>query len=166
MFDRNLRNAIFHADYSLYGDEVRIMKPIKSYSIEEIKRIIVKGGAYYQTIENNFNYHIRTYDKPITIPVHKDFGSHPHERAAIIIRRGYGLVGIKDNWTNEELKKGYMPYRLGRFHKYELKLLDKDPFLTILPADRIKRANKILKVCPKFLRKYVIKGKTRVRPGY
>jgi len=157
VFDRNLRNAIFHADYSLYADKVRLVKQKSEYSLDKIRGIMLKGGAYYQAIVTIFNYHIGTYNKPKIVPVHKNFGTHPNENAAIIIRKGYGLIGFKDNWTTEELRKGYMSYMWGRFHKYELERLNKDLSLTVLPSDKIKKANNLLKLCPKFLRKYVIK---------
>lgn len=157
VFDRDLRNAIFHSDYSLYQGEVRIRKPTKSYSNHEITNIMNKGLAYFNAFLTLFNGHISSYDKPKIIPVHKDWGGHPDEKAITIVRRKYGLAGIKDNWTREQLRRGYIPFRIGNFHSYELKLLGKDPLLATLPVNRAERINRILKVLPKFVGKYVVK---------
>jgi hypothetical protein len=89
--------------------------------------------------------------------VPKDFGGHPDEKAVTIVRKGHGLVGIKDNWTMEQLKRGYIPFRIGIFYPYEEKLLSKDPLLATLPLDKVERINAILKILPKFLSKYIVK---------
>ena len=157
VFDRDLRNAIFHADYSLSGGEVRIRKPVRSYSHDESLGIINKALAYYEAFVSVFESCIRSYDKPRIVAVPKDFGHHLNQKAITIIRKGHGLVGIKDNWTEQELKKGYIPFRLGRFYRYESDLMEKDPLLTILPLDRIKITNSILKILPKFARRYFVK---------
>ncbi len=157
VFDRDLRNAIFHSDYSLYQGEVRIIKPMKSYSNHEITKIMNKGLAYFNAFLTLFKGHISSYDKPKIIPVHKDWGGHPDEKAITIVREKHGLAGMKDNWTREQLRRGYIPFRIGNFHSYELKLLKKDPLLAILPVNRVERINRILKVLPKFMGKYIVK---------
>ena len=157
IFDRELRNAIFHSDYSLYNGEVRIRKPVKSYSHEEINTIINKALAYHEAFSNLYFMHIKMYEEPKVIPVHPEFSDDPSERAITIIRKGYGLVGMKDNWSEEEIKMGHIPHRIGRFHKYEVRLLEKNPFLTILPKDKIIKTNKFLKFLPKLIIKYIIR---------
>ena len=157
VFDRDLRNAIFHSDYSLYQGEVRIRRPTKLYSNGEIMKIMNKGLAYFNAFVSIFKGYISSYDEPKVIEVHKDFGGHPNEKAATIIRKGHGLVGIKDSWTEEELRKGYIPFRLGHFYRYEEKMLNEDHLLAILPVNRIEKANNILKVLPKFISRRITK---------
>lgn len=157
IFDRELRNAIFHSDYSLYNGEVRIRKPVKSYSHDEINTILNKALAYHEAFSNLFFMYIRMYEEPKIIPVHPGFSNDPNEKAITIIRKGYGLVGLKDKWSKEELEMGHIPHRIGRFHRYEVKLLDGNRFLTILPKDRIIRVNKYLKILPNFLQKYIVR---------
>lgn len=157
VFDRDLRNAIFHSDYSLYQGEVRIKKPMKSYSNHEITKIMNKGLAYFNAFLTLFNGYISSYDKPKIISVHEDFSNDPDEKAITIIRKGHGLIGIKDNWTIEQLKSGRIPFRIGSFYPYEAKLLNKNPLLATLPPDKIEKINAILKVLPKFLSKYIVK---------
>lgn len=50
-----------------------------------------------------------------------------------------------------------MHLRIGRFRKYELDILNKKRSLTSLPTDRIKKVNKILRILPKLIRKYIVK---------
>jgi len=135
VFDRDLRNAISHSDFALHGGEVRIHKGTrKIYSHDETEALINKALAYFRAFEFLISFHISEYQTPKIISVHPEFSEDPKERAITIIRKGYGLVGIKDNWTEEELRKRQIPFRLGRFYRHELDLLKKDPFLTILPS--------------------------------
>jgi len=157
IFDRELRNAIFHSDYALYGGEVRLPKGYgKIYSHDEIQALINKALAYLEAFKNLISSHIRSYQLPKVISTHPEFSKNPQERAVTIIRKGHGLVGLKDNWSIDELKRGKIPFRTGRFLKYEINILDKNPTLAVLPRNRIKKVNKILKILPKFLsRKFV-----------
>lgn len=158
VFNREIRNAISHSDYAIYNGEVRLPKGGgKVYSQEEIQSLVNKALAYFDTFKNLISFYIRSYEKPKIISVHPEFSKDPQEKAITIIRKGCGLVGIKDNFTKEELKKGKIPFNLGRFHRYELNLLKKDPFPAILPKDKIKRINNILKYLPKFISKYIVK---------
>ena len=104
-FDRELRNAIFHSDYTLYEGEVRIRKPIKVYSTDEISSLINKALAYHEAFSSLYLIHIGLYQEPKRIPVHPAFSRDPGEEALTIIRKGYGLIGIKDNWTNPSLTR-------------------------------------------------------------
>jgi hypothetical protein len=155
-YDRDLRNAIFHSDYSLINGEVRIRKPLKSYSNEEINEIINKGLAYYEAFQGILSTYTAMYNEPIIISVHPEFSPDPNEKAITIVRKAHGLAGIKDNWTREEISAGYIPYRIGRFLKYEQGILAKDPFTTILPKNRAIVANKFLRIFPRFLRKIIV----------
>lgn len=156
IFDRNLRNAVFHSDYSLFGDEVRIRDPVRVYSNQEITDLFNKAIAHFIVFSELLRAYIASYDKPKIIPVHPEFSRDPKEKTITIIREGYGLVGLKDNWTEDELKRGHIPFRVGRFHRYEMKMLDSDRLLTIIPRDRIRRINAALKLLPNFLRKPIV----------
>lgn len=158
IFDRELRNAISHSDYSLYKGEVRInKKDPKIYNHDKIETLINKAIAYFDAIKFLIHIHIQNYKTPKVIPVSPEFSKDPKEKAITIIRKDYGLVGIRDNWNKEELNRGCIPFRIGRFHRYELDLLNNNPFLTILPKDKIKRINNILKILPKFISRYIVK---------
>lgn len=158
VFDRELRNAIFHSDYALYRGEVRLPKGYgKVYSHGEIQTLINKALAHLNALKNLISGYIRSCQSPKIIPVHPEFSKVPQEQAITIVRKGYGLVGLKDNWSIDELKRGRIPFRIGRFLKYERNMLDKDPTLAVLPRNRIEKVNKILKILPKFLSRKIVK---------
>ncbi len=158
-FDRELRNAIFHSDYILYGNEVRLSKAgTKVYSHDEILGLINKAPAYFATFKGLISRHIQSYQSPKVISVRPGFSDDPNEKAITIIRRKYGLAGLKDNWKIDELKRGKIPWRVGWFLRYEQKMLNKDPTLVVLPTNRIKKINKILKFLPKFLTRKIVKA--------
>ena len=160
VFDRELRNAIFHSDYSLYGGDLRLtgaklgVKMV--YTHDELSALFNKALAYFEAFKNLVSVYISSYQQPKIIPVHPDFSNDPEEEAITIVRKGYGLTGLKDNWTQEQIKKGKITFRVGRFLRYETKMLDKNPTLAVLPTNRITRINRILKLLPDFLRKKVI----------
>ncbi|MEK6710979.1 MAG: hypothetical protein AABZ64_10410, partial [Nitrospinota bacterium] len=132
-WDRYFRNAIFHADYTLYGDEVRTIRPLKSYSNEEVLILINRALAYHDALANLRKMHLESYTEPVIIPVHPDFSSDPDERATVIVREDYGATGLKDAWTSSELAAGKIRFRLGRFLPGETALLDANPELALLP---------------------------------
>lgn len=158
VFDRELRNAIFHSDYALHGGEVRLPKGDgQVFSHGEIQALINKALAHINALKNLISGYIRSCQSPKIIPVHPEFSTVPQEQAITIVRNGYGLVGLKDDWSIDELERGKIPFRIGRFFKYERNMLDKDPTLTVLPRNRIEKVNKILKILPKFLSRKIVK---------
>jgi hypothetical protein len=156
IFDRELRNAVFHSDYSLFKGEVRIKNPKRTYSNQEITDLFNKAVAHFVIISELIKVFIISYEKPRVIPIHPEFSSDPDERAITIIRKGHGLAGLKDNWTVDELKRGHISFKIGRFNRRERVMMDMDPLLTILPYDRTQRMNRILKLLPNFLRKSIV----------
>lgn len=134
LWDRNLRNAIFHSDYSLYGNEVRVRSPFRAYSHENINKLVNYALAYFQVIDNLRIMFISQYQEPKVIDVHPGFKSFENEKALVIVRKGYGAVGIKHNWTMRDLAMGKIPYRIGNFYPEEQTALDSNPLLSMLPV--------------------------------
>lgn len=133
-WNRDLRNAIFHADYCLYATEVRTLRPMASYQLKNVLKLINRAMAYHEALEVLRKYHISSYKKPTRIQCGPGFSSRPGEEAVVIVRSGYGVVGMKDAWSLEQLKQGHIAHRIGRFSQDELKLLSEDPTLALLPA--------------------------------
>lgn len=133
IWDRNLRNAIFHSDYIIHGNEVRITSPLKKYENKEINDLINKALAYFESLQFLYHLYIKQYNEPKIINVHPDFSNDNQEKAVVIVRKGKGAVGLKDNWSKKEIKVGKIPFRIGRFYPDEIELLDKDHTRAILP---------------------------------
>lgn len=50
MWDREFRNAIFHADYALNGVEIRLISVQRVVSGEEIERLCATANAYHEAL--------------------------------------------------------------------------------------------------------------------
>lgn len=134
IWNRNLRNSIFHADYALFGGEVRTIRPSCNYTHEEIMRLINRTLAYHQALAGLFHAYIESYSESKIIEVDSRFSHDPEERATIIVREKKGLAGLKDSWSIRQIRFGKIPFRIGRFTPYEKRLLDSDPTLAVLPS--------------------------------
>lgn len=133
-WNREFRNAIFHADYSIYGSEVRTMRPLRSYNNEEVMTLVNRALAYHEAMSILRKLNVESYKKPVQIRPDPAFSQDPLEKAVVIVREGYGAIGLKDGWTEKELREGRIPYRLGRFTREETKMLDANPMLALLPS--------------------------------
>lgn len=133
-WNREFRNAIFHADYSLHGSEVRTIRPLRVYVHDDVMTLVNRALAYHEGMSILRSMHIESYTEPVMIPCDPEFSHDPAERTVVIVREGYGATGLKDGWTEEELNQGRIPYRLGRFTSEESKMLDADRTLALLPS--------------------------------
>lgn len=135
-WNRDFRNAIFHSDYSLYGGQVRIRNPLRAYSHDQAYTLINRAIAFHESLVTLRDFYIGSYAEPTVIPLHPSFKGAPGERAIVIVREGHGAVGMKSAWTQAERAAGQISFRLGRFRRDEIKLLEADPELALLPAVR------------------------------
>lgn len=156
IFDRELRNAIFHSDYCLYDDELRIPRSSRVYKVNDVMKILNKTLAYYEVFIRLVKMYRASYEKPEVIAVHPDFSKDPEERALVMVRKGTGVIGIKDNWTPEQIASGKITHRLCRLLPYEQKMLQKDPFLAEFPEDKVEKYNKFLRMFPVIIRRHLL----------
>jgi hypothetical protein len=133
-WNREFRNAIFHADYSLHGSEVRTIRPLRSYAHDTVMMLVNRALAYHETMSILRKLYIESYTEPVMIPCDPKFSHDLQEKAVVIVREGYGAAGLKDGWTEKELSQGRIPYRMGRFSREEMQMLDADRTLALLPA--------------------------------
>jgi len=156
-YDRELRNSIFHSDYSVYGSELRLKSPTKVFKHSEIMKLINQCIAYYNALINIVEHSKLDYKEPKIIDVHPEFSRYPNEKAITIIRQGSGLVGLKDNLTPAQKKSGFITFRVGKFLPYESKIIDNDPSLVILPYNKIEKVNKFIRLFPSSVRRKIVK---------
>ena len=85
VWDRELRNAIFHSDYSLHGGEVRFKKDGRytAYSDEQILTLVNRALAYFNALRILRSAHIGSYTGPKEIIVHPQMAGPPGERAIV-----------------------------------------------------------------------------------
>lgn len=142
-FDKDLRNAVFHSDFAVHWPEVRIAHPIKSYKHEEWMLLINKAMAYLDAFLGVRSFYVETYNKPKLITPHPDSGYATGGQMITIIRKKHGVIGLKDNWSEEQLQKGRIPVWFGTFHPYELDLLKKG--IIEMPPSKVDSFNKLIK---------------------
>ena len=133
VWDRELRNAVFHSDYIIYGPEVRILNPSRTLSEDEVLTLVNRAVAYHSALATIFELFIKDYEEPTTIPTSPHFRGDPDLRWRTIIREGHGVAGVKDAWSREQLQSGKIPLRVGRFFDDEVRMFNSDPTLDRLP---------------------------------
>lgn len=133
IWDRDLRNAVFHADYALYGGEVNLPKVGRSLGHEAVELLVGRADAYLGAIVTLRDVYIGDYNEPKLISA-RGFSADPDGKAWVIVRKGHGAVGLKHALSASEIAVGGIPWRLGVFTREELELLDADPTLAQLPA--------------------------------
>lgn len=133
IWDRRLRNAVFHSDYVFYDSEVRICAPSRTLPNDEVLTLVNRAIAYHSALAMIFKLAIEAYDKPATIPTSPHYCGDKDLRWRIIVREGYGVAGVKDAWSHAQLRSGKIPLRVGRFFEDEVRMLDNDPTLDVLP---------------------------------
>ncbi|MDD5026500.1 MAG: hypothetical protein PHH13_03965 [Candidatus Peribacteraceae bacterium] len=158
-YDNQLRNAVFHCSYTVYDNDIRLFTGSTRRVIghEEKHKLINGALAYYEVFTTLINQYIADYDEPIAIEPHPDFKTHNDQTIKLMIRKGHGVVGIKDNWSPAQLRAGFIPFRLSKITRHEQWLLNKYPDIDIFPKDRTPAINRLLKCIPKPLKGYILK---------
>src|SRR5439155_1338552 len=132
IWDRQLRNAVFHADYALHGAEVRLPGVGEIRTGDQIEDVTGKASAYHDAVSGLRRCHLQSYSEPKRISA-ASFSPDPNEEAIVIVRKGAGAVGLKDAFTVSEIASGAIPFRLAKLFPDERKALDADPDLALLP---------------------------------
>lgn len=140
IYDSELRNAVFHSDYAVYEGGVRLRNPDKEYSHKKTLEIINKSFAYHEVMKNLLSASRASYTEPVVIEDASSISDDPECKITVIMRKGHGVIGFRDSWTDEEIKMGKIPFYLGRRYAYEKRYIDKR--IALLPRDRIDLANK------------------------
>ena len=136
-FPVELRQPVFPEAASRSGVKFKvILNPPKTYSAEETMLIINRALAYHSALATLFSVSIEEYEEPKVIPNSPHFSADPQLKWIVIVREGHGAVGVKDAWTPQQLKAGKIPVHLGRFYSDEIRMLNSDPSLVVLPRHK------------------------------
>jgi hypothetical protein len=133
IWDRQLRNAIFHADYAIHGAEVRLPGIGETRTWDAVEHITANASAYHDAIVGLRRSYLRSYTEPTLISA-ESFATDPAEQAVVIVRTGEGAIGLKDALTPVEIAAGRITFRIAKLYPDERELLDADPTLAHLPA--------------------------------
>jgi hypothetical protein len=106
IWDRNLRNAVFHADYSLHAGEVRTLSPPRVFGRTEVHQLVNFALAYHDAVLFLRRFHIQSYDAPTIVLADPRMTGGPAEEADVIIRDGDGASGLQSRWVGAEAEIG------------------------------------------------------------
>jgi len=135
IWDRDLRNAVFHADYTFHGAELRLLDPARIYSLEDELRLVNRALAYHASLQAlNEGYRAR-YKAPIQIALPPGFSCDPEELATVMVKDGWGVIGLKDSWTPEQIAAGKVPFCIARLTQQDTRLQRQDPTRAHFPAE-------------------------------
>jgi hypothetical protein len=134
VWDRDLRNAVFHADYSIHGSETRIPGKGKTYSHDELQTLINRAFAYHQALAVLQDVHVQSYTEPVAVAVHTDAARESDEVMVVMVREGRGAIGLRYVYTPEELAAGAIPAWIARVFPDERAAIQADPTLVLLSA--------------------------------
>lgn len=134
IWDRELRNAIFHSDYSIHGAEIRIPPLGRALSLEDLAALTGKASAYHDGVLGVRRYHLESYSEPKRVRAGSISRANPDEELLVIVREGEGAIGLKDALTADERARGGISFRYANLHPDERNMLDGDPDLALLPA--------------------------------
>jgi hypothetical protein len=134
MWDREFRNAIFHADYALHGVEVRLVSLQRTMPGDEVERLCAQANAFHEGLAYLRRAYLGSYTEPVVIPA-QPFAPPP-TRSVVVVREGEGAIGLKDAWTCAERARGAIPFRAVVASYEEIAMLDADPDLALLPRRR------------------------------
>ena len=134
VWDRDLRNAVFHADYTIHGSEIRLPAKGKAYTHDEIQTLVNRAIAYHEALAMLRKFYVGSYEEAALLPLHPDHVTHPGESAMVLVREGHGAIGVKHAYTAEEVAAGAIAWHLARVYPDEAAAIQADPTLAKLPA--------------------------------
>ncbi len=142
-WDRELRNAVFHADYSIHGSETRIPALSKRYTHQEIQALVNQALACHEALATLRRIYRNSYTEPVTIPIHwrrpAEGGAEgefeiEEDNARVIVRDGVGVIGLKHTHAADEIAAGAIPWHFAHLYPDERDALNADPTTDHFPA--------------------------------
>ena len=128
IWDRRLRNAVFHADYTLHGGEVRLMGlPVKRFSHEDINTLVNRALVHHESLAMLYRTHTESYTEPTEIWTDAEFGQGEPERGIVVVRTDHGATGL------QAVESAGIRWRVGRFLPGEDRVLDENPRQVLPP---------------------------------
>lgn len=132
MWNRQLRNAIFHSDYSLHGDDLRFPGSFDSLSSDQLAVIAGHATACHEAAIGIRNFYRRSYGEPKRVSS-GEICPGSDEELIVLVREGDGAVGLRHALTPAELASGGIRFRYAKLYPDEIEMLDDDSDLAMLP---------------------------------
>lgn len=154
VLDKELRNAVFHSDYSVHQGTVRFINgetglPIE-YDTETTNLLINRALALHETIKNLVNTYRGAYNTPRVINTGPHFQrDNISLKAQIIVRKGQGVTALKET---PDHPAGFI---VGTFYPGEKERIEEEVYL--LPKNHDELLNKLLDRLPLKLAQKLLK---------
>ncbi len=149
VLDKDLRNAVYHSDYSTYMGMVRFRDSEGNdieYGVDETNLVINRALALHETIKNLFYSYIASYEEPKVID---GSGNLEGLKIQIIVREKYGIMAV------QEYPMGLGSFSCGTYRPGEKDKIAKGVFK--LPPSETDRLNRFLDRLPMFLARQTLK---------
>jgi hypothetical protein len=125
---RELRNAVFHADYVLHGSEVKLPRTGLTLDHDTVEDLTIRAGAYLGALIILRRHYVSTYTEPNDLTRRVD-----GLRYTVVVREGYGAVGLKAAATGPVWEPRRPRFFLGRVTPEEMDFLNEDFTRALLP---------------------------------
>jgi hypothetical protein len=135
IWDVELRNAVFHSDYTIQATEIRLPGAGERRSLEGLAILTGKASAYHDGVLGVRRYHLESYAEPKRVRGGAITPGNPDEELEVIVREGEGAIGLKDTSTASERAAGGISFRYcTKVTQEEVAMLNSNPDLARLPA--------------------------------
>lgn len=143
IWNRDLRNSIFHADYVLNGEWLYTLRPAARHRIDDVHTLVNKALAYFDAVAGLYELHVRSYGETKSLTAHPGMNCDPEEKLELLIRKDHGVIGFCSDWTPQQVSEGKIPLRLGKFTRNELNMMNSDSARRLFPAVKRRSGNRL-----------------------
>lgn len=143
VFDKDLRNAVYHSDYSAHMGMVRFRNADGydvEYDAEKTNLKVNQAMALHETIKNLFSTYTASYTEPKIIDASPNFSPGQPMKAQVIVRKKHGVMAIQES---PEHPSGFA---CGVYQPGEKEKISKGIYL--LPPSKTDRLNRLLDRMP------------------
>jgi len=152
VLDKDLRNAVYHSDYSVFMGMVRFRNASGydvEYDAEKTNLKINQAMALHETIKNLYRGYTASYTEPKIIDASPGFSPGQPMKAQVIVRKKHGVMAIQETPNNPG------SFSCGVYKPGEQEKIKKGIYL--LPPSRTDRLNRFLDRLPLSIARKVLK---------
>jgi len=124
-WNANLRNAVFHSNYTIVGDKVRLPGMRTEMPVITVMSRVNRSVAAFEALLHVEDYHRRRYTRPVEIEAPVYFAHEAGTSVTVLVRDNYGPVGIYSTVRDIDVES---PVILGRMTRSEYELVQKGIF--------------------------------------
>jgi len=124
-WNADLRNAVFHSNYAIVGDNLRLLAVGKTLPVSKVLGRVNRAIAAFEAFVNVLDVQRSQYTEPIQIDTPYYWGSSSGGKVMVVVREGYGPVAIYDTVGDIDVAS---PAIVGRLTAQEMTLVNQGVF--------------------------------------